>query len=322
MLSNFTYVKATSLKEAKKQLASDNARIYAGGIDLLGCLRDHVFSAEKIVSISKIKELQGIRETAEGLRIGALTTITEVAGNPIIQKRYAVLAQAAASVASPQLRNQGTLGGNICQKPRCWYYRGEFLCLRKGGDLCYAVEGENQFHCILSGDRCYIVHPSDIASALVALQAKVSITGPKGNRTVSIENFHVPPSIDVHKETILANNEIVTEFFVPSTPAGFKSSYRKVRARQSWDFAIAGVALALQFSGDRIRQARVVLSAAAPIPWRSREVEEIITDKQLNLDTVAKAVNVVMKNAQPLEKNGYKIPLFKGILEEELLAIV
>jgi len=322
MLSNFTYVKATSLKEAKKQLASDNARIYAGGIDLLGCLRDHVFSAEKIVSISKIKELQGIRETAEGLRIGALTTITEVAGNPIIQKRYAVLAQAAASVASPQLRNQGTLGGNICQKPRCWYYRGEFLCLRKGGDLCYAVEGENQFHCILSGDRCYIVHPSDIASALVALQAKVSITGPRGNRTVSIENFHVPPSIDVDKETILANNEIVTEFFVPSTPAGFKSSYRKVRARQSWDFAIAGVALALQFSGDRIRQARVVLSAAAPIPWRSREVEEIITDKQLNLDTVAKAVNVVMKNAQPLEKNGYKIPLFKGILEEELLAIV
>ena len=322
MLSNFTYVKATSLKEAKKQLASDNARIYAGGTDLLGCLRDHVFSAEKIVSIGKIKELQGIRETAEGLRIGALTTITEVAGNPIIQKRYAVLAQAAASVASPQLRNQGTLGGNICQKPRCWYYRGEFLCLRKGGDLCYAVEGENQFHCILSGDRCYIVHPSDIASALVALQAKVSITGPRGNRTVSIENFHVPPSIDVHKETILANNEIVTEFFVPSTPAGFKSSYRKVRARQSWDFAIAGVALALQFSGDRIRQARVVLSAAAPIPWRSREVEEIITDKQLNLDTVAKAVNVVMKNAQPLEKNGYKIPLFKGILEEELLAIV
>jgi xanthine dehydrogenase YagS FAD-binding subunit len=322
MLSNFTYIKATSLKEAKKQLSSDNTRIYAGGTDLLGCLRDHVFSAEKIVSISKIKELQGIRETAEGLRIGALTTVTEVAGNPIIQKRYTVLAQAAASVASPQLRNQGTIGGNICQKPRCWYYRGEFLCLRKGGDLCYAVGGENQFHCILGGDRCYIVHPSDIASALVALQAKVSITGPKGNRSVSIENFHVPPSIDVHKETILANDDIITEFIVPSTSAIFKSSYRKVRARQSWDFAIAGVALALQFSGDRIRQARVVLSAAAPIPWRSREVEEIITDKQINTDTVEKAVNVVTKKAQPLEKNGYKIPLFKGILEEELLAIV
>jgi len=322
MLSNFTYVKTTSLKEAKKQLSSDDSRIHAGGTDLLGCLRDHVFSAKKIVSISKIKELQGIRETAEGLRIGALTTIAEMAGNPIIRKRYAVLAQAAASVASPQLRNQGTIGGNICQKPRCWYYRGEFLCLRKGGDLCYAVGGESQFHCILGGDRCYIVHPSDIASALVALQAKVSITGPRGNRTVSIENFHVPPSVDVHKETILANNDIITEFFIPSAPAGFKSSYRKVRTRQSWDFAIAGVALALQFSNDRIKQARVVLSAAAPIPWRSREVEEIITDKQINSDTVAKAVNVVMKNAQPLEKNSYKIPLFKGILEEELLAIV
>ncbi|HUT85103.1 MAG TPA: FAD binding domain-containing protein, partial [Thermodesulfobacteriota bacterium] len=257
-----------------------------------------------------------------GLRIGALTTIAEVAGNPVIQKRYAVLAQAAASVASPQLRNQGTIGGNICQKPRCWYYRGEFLCLRKGGDLCYAVGGENQFHCILGGDKCYMVHPSDIASALVALQAKVSITGPMGNRTVSIENFDVPPSIDVRKETILATNEIVTEFFVPSTSAGFKSSYRKVRARQSWDFAIAGIALAVEFSDDRLRRARVVLSAAAPIPWRSIEVEEILTDKQINSKTVAKAVNVVMKNAQPLEKNGYKIPLFKGILEEELLAIV
>jgi len=322
MLSNFTYVKTTSLKEAKKQLSSDNARIYAGGTDLLGCLRDHVFSVDKIVSISKIKELQGIREAAEGLRIGALTTIAEVAGNPVIQKRYAVLAQAAASVASPQLRNQGTIGGNICQKPRCWYYRGEFLCLRKGGDLCYAVGGENQFHCILGGDKCYMVHPSDIASALVALQAKVSITGPMGNRTVSIENFDVPPSIDVRKETILATNEIVTEFFVPSTSAGFKSSYRKVRARQSWDFAIAGIALAVEFSDDRLRRARVVLSAAAPIPWRSIEVEEILTDKQINSKTVAKAVNVVMKNAQPLEKNGYKIPLFKGILEEELLAIV
>ena len=322
MLSNFTYVKTTSLKEAKKQLSSDNARIYAGGTDLLGCLGDHVFSVDKIVSISKIKELQGIREAAEGLRIGALTTIAEVAGNPVIQKRYAVLAQAAASVASPQLRNQGTIGGNICQKPRCWYYRGEFLCLRKGGDLCYAVGGENQFHCILGGDKCYMVHPSDIASALVALQAKVSITGPMGNRTVSIENFHVPPSIDVRKETVLATNEIVTEIFVPSTSAGFKSSYRKVRARQSWDFAIAGVALAVEFSDDRLRQARVVLSAAAPIPWRSIEVEEILTDKQINSKTVAKAVNVVMKNAQPLEKNGYKIPLFKGILEEELLAIV
>jgi len=199
MLPNFTFVKAASLKEEMKQLSTDDARIYAGGTDLLGCLRDHVFGAEKVVSISKIKELDGIRETADGIRIGALTTVARVAEDAVIKKHYPVLAQAAASVASPQLRNQGTIGGNICQKPRCWYYRGEFHCLRKGGDRCYAVGGENQFHCVLGGDRCYIVHPSDIAAALVSLRASVHIAGPQGNRTVALKGFYVPPSVDLHK---------------------------------------------------------------------------------------------------------------------------
>jgi xanthine dehydrogenase YagS FAD-binding subunit len=321
MLPNFTYVKARTLKEATKQLSSDDARLYAGGTDLLGCLRDRVFGAEKVVSISRIKELRGIHEMADGLRIGSLTTVTEVAANPVIKKNYPVLSQAAASVGSPQLRNQGTIGGNICQKPRCWYYRGEFHCLRKGGDRCYAVGGENQFHCILGGERCYIVHPSDIAAALVSIESSVRIAGPQGSRTVSLKDFYVPPSVDVHKENILAKNEIVTEIIIPPAPPGLKSSYRKVRARRSWDFAIAGVALALQFSSGRIKQARVVLSAAGPMPWQSKDVEEVLTDKRLTSDIVADAVNAVMKNAQPLAKNGYKIPLFQGILEEELTVI-
>jgi xanthine dehydrogenase YagS FAD-binding subunit len=321
MLGNFSYVRATSVKEAVRHLSAENDRVHAGGTDLLGCLRDQVFGVDKVVSISRVKDLRGIRETPEGLRIGALTTVAEVAENVLVKKRYQVLAQAASSVASPQLRNQGTIGGNICQKPRCWYYRGEFHCLRKGGSLCYALAGENQFHCILGGGPCYIVHPSDIASALVALEASVRIAGPKGVRTVPAERFHVMPSKDVHRETILAHNEIVTDVIVPAAQQGFRSSYRKVRARRSWDFAIAGLALSLRFSGGSITRARIVLTAAAPVPWRVREVEELLVGNKIDGNTRLKALDAVMKNARPLEKNGYKIPLFRGILEEELAAI-
>ncbi|MGE5310873.1 MAG: FAD binding domain-containing protein [Nitrospirota bacterium] len=322
MLPSFTYARAGSLKEAIRELASEGARIHAGGTDLLGCLRDGVFEARKVVSISNLKDLRGISETASGgLRIGSLTTITEVAESPLVRERYAGLAQGAAEVASPQLRNQGTIGGNLCQKPRCWYYRGEFHCLRKGGTVCYAVDGENEFHCIFGGDMCYIVHPSDTAPPLVALEAKLRIVGPRGSRTVPVEKFHVPPSQDVQRETVLEAGEIVTEVLLPPPPPGLRSSYRKVRARRSWDFALAGVALALQFSGDRVEKARVVLSGAAPIPWRAKAVEEVIVGTMLDAGTIAKAAVAVVQNARPLQHNGYKVPLFQGLLEEELLAI-
>jgi xanthine dehydrogenase YagS FAD-binding subunit len=322
MLPSFTYARAGSLKEAIRELASEGARIHAGGTDLLGCLRDGVFEARKVVSINNLKDLRGIRETASGgLRIGSLTTITEVAESPLVRDRYAGLARGAAEVASPQLRNQGTIGGNLCQKPRCWYYRGEFHCLRKGGTACYAVDGENQFHCIFGGDQCYIVHPSDTAPPLVALEAKVRIVGPRGSRTVAVEKFHVPPSQDVQKETVLETGEIVTEVLLPPPPPGLRSSYRKVRARRSWDFALAGVALALQFSGERVMKARVVLSGAAPIPWRAKRAEEVITGTTLDSGTIAKAATAVVENARPLEHNGYKVPLFQGLLEEQLSAI-
>ncbi|MGB5158785.1 FAD binding domain-containing protein [Desulfobacterium sp. N47] len=322
MLPNFTYVRARSEKEAIKHLASEGARIHAGGTDLLGCLRDRVFNAKKIVSISKLDFLHGIRKTAEGgLRIGALTTITEVAQNPIIRNRYNVLSQAASEVASPQLRNQGTIGGNICQKPRCWYYRGEFHCLRKGGDQCFAAEGENQFHCIFGGDMCYIVHPSDTSPALVALGASVRITGKRGNRTVLMEHFHVPPDKDVQKETVLEPDEIVTEIILPVASPALKSSYRKVRARRSWDFALAGVALAIEFDGTTVAKAKVVFSGVAPVPWRSKEVEKSITGKTIDANLAAKAAEEAIKGAEAMGKNAYKIPLLRGVIEEELIAI-
>lgn len=322
-MPNFSYVRIRSLKEATEHLSSDGARVHAGGTDLLGCLRDNVFGATKVVSISGLKNLRGIEETKEGgLRIGALTTITEIADSEKVRDHYPALAKAASEVASPQLRNQGTIGGNLCQKPRCWYYRGEFHCLRKGGPTCYAYQGENQFHCIFgSGGICYITHPSDTAPALVAYQATLRILGPRGTKLLPIEKFYVLPSQDVRKETVLKPNEILTEILLPPQSKGLLSSYRKVRARQSWDFALAGVALALKLKEDRVEKARVVLSGAAPIPWRSKEAEQTLTGNPLNTDTITRAVNAALKNAEPLEKNSYKIPLFQGILEEELRAI-
>jgi xanthine dehydrogenase YagS FAD-binding subunit len=321
MLTNFSYVRPKTMREAMKQLSSPGAGLHAGGTDLLGCLRDQVFAVKKLVSISGLKELNGIIATPDnGLSIGALTTITEVAEHPVVNKNYAALAQAAREVASPQLRNQGTMGGNLCQKPRCWYYRGEFHCLRKGGEKCFAVAGENQYHCILGGGPCFTVHPSDTAPALVAFDASVRITGPKGSRTVPVEKFHVLPRTDVRRETVLEPGEIVTEIVLP--PArGLLSSYRKVRARASWDFALAGIALALRLKDGVVADARTVLSGAAPVPWRSREIEAAITGKMLDADVIAKAAEAAMKNAQPLKENEYKVPLFRGMIEEELAAI-
>jgi len=322
MLTNFTYVRPKSLEEALKHLSSEGSRVHAGGTDLLGCLRDHVFEASKVVSLSSMKSLRGIRKSGQGgMRIGALTTIREIGGNPDIQKHYAALAQAASEVASPQLRNQGTLGGNICQKPRCWYYRGDFHCLRKGGEECFALAGENAFHCIFGGESCYIVHPSDTAPALGALGAQITIRGPKGQRSVALEKFHVPPAEDYTKETCLEAGEIVTEIGLPPPVEGLRSSYRKVRARQSWDFALAGVALALVFKEDQVIKARVFLSGVAPVPWRSSEVEEVITGKRLDDEVVRRAGEAAVQKARPLEHNAYKIPLLRGLIEEQLLAI-
>jgi xanthine dehydrogenase YagS FAD-binding subunit len=321
MLTNFSYARPKSLKEAIKHLSSPGAGLHAGGTDLLGCLRDHVFTVKKLVSISGLKELKGITMTPDnGLRIGTLTTIKDVAEHGLVNEHYAALAQAARDVASPQLRNQGTMGGNLCQKPRCWYYRGEFNCLRKGGEKCFAAAGENQYHCILGGGPCFIVHPSDTAPALVAFDASMRITGPKGSRTVPVEKFHVLPRTDVRRETVLEPGEIVTEIVLPPS-RGLRSSYRKVRARASWDFALAGIALVLRFKDGVVAEARAVLSGAAPVPWRSREIEAAITGKKLDADVIAKAAEAAMKNAQPLKENEYKVPLFRGMIEEELAAI-
>jgi xanthine dehydrogenase YagS FAD-binding subunit len=322
MVPNFSYVRPTTLAQAIGHAGAPGAKVLAGGTDLLGCLRDRIVDAPTVVSLTRVAELRGIEEAGSGLRIGALATVAEVARHPLVNQKYVALARAAASVASPQLRNQGTIGGNLCQRPRCWYFRGDFQCTRKGGDTCYAMDGENQYHCIFGGSSCVMVHPSDTATALVALGAKASVAGPRGNRTVALESFFVLPEQDTTKENALGPGEILTEVIIPAPPAAFASTYRKVRARGTWDFALAGVAVALSFKESTIQTARLVLGAAAPIPWRSTEAEKVLVGSRLDRKTIDRAAAAAVKGAVPLEQNEYKVAMFRGLVQEVLEGLV
>ncbi|HEX9189291.1 MAG TPA: xanthine dehydrogenase family protein subunit M [Vicinamibacteria bacterium] len=321
MLPNFAYVRPTTLDDAVRHLAEGHGLVHAGGTDLLGCLREGVMAPSTVVSLSGIPGLRGIEETPEGLTIGALTPLSEVAASPLVRERYTALAEAAAQVGSPQLRNQGTLGGNLCQKPRCWYYRGDFACLRRGGELCYAYLGENEFHAVAGGGPCYIVHPSDTAPALVALGALAHVAGPKGQRTVPLDRFFVLPEKDLKRETVLEPGEILTKLLLPGTPAGLRSTYRKVRSRASFDFALVGAALALQMEGGRVARARVVFSGVAPAPWPAPAVEKALAGRRLDPDTIARAAAAAALKLEPLEKNAYKVPLLRGLVQERLEAL-
>ena len=322
MLQKFSYKKAASIQDAVALAGAPGAHILAGGSDLLGCLRDGVFAAETVVSISGVAELKGIgARSGGGLRIGALTPLAEIAANQQVVEQYRALAEAAGSVASPQLRNQGTIGGNLCQRPRCWYFRGDFHCLRKGGETCFAETGENQFHAILGWDRCYMVHPSDTASALVALGARVTIAGARGRRTIPLEAFFVLPKVSIVKENVLLPGEIVTEILLDAPPRGQRSTYRKVRERGAFDFATAGAAIAVTLADGKVAAARVVLSGVAAAPWRSVDAEKALVGKALDNATVEAAAQAAVKDAVPLDKNDYKIAMVRGILEETLLRL-
>jgi xanthine dehydrogenase YagS FAD-binding subunit len=322
MLPNFTYVRPTTLAEAVRLLGAPGAHVHAGGTDLLGCLRDRVFGARTLVSLAALPDLCVVRRTLDGgLSIGAMTTLTEVASHPEIVESYPTLAKAAGAAASPQLRNQGTLGGNLCQRPRCWYFRGDFHCARKGGGTCYAVEGENQFHCVFGGDVCFIVHPSDTASALVALEATIRATGPNGDRSVPAAQFFILPSTDYARENVLQPGEVVTEIVLPAQLRGTRGAYRKVRARGAWDFALAGAAVVATVTEGRVDRARIVLSAAAPAPWRVPEAERVVVGQRLTAGVARKAGAVAVKGAEPLANNAYKTELLRGAVEEALLEI-
>jgi xanthine dehydrogenase YagS FAD-binding subunit len=323
MMKNFSYVKAGSLAEAIKALSTKGAWVHAGGTDLLGCIRDDVIEIEKVVSLSNLKSLKGIASGSGGsIRIGALTPLADIAANSAISGNYTVLSQAAAAVGSPQIREQGTIGGNLCQRPRCWYFRSDLQCRKKGGSSCYAMAGENQYHAIFGGGPCFFVHPSDVAVALAALQARLIIAGPSGNKTVKIENFFVSPKDNVRKENVLSQGEVITEVHVPAMGGNAKSSYRKVMARESWDFALTSVAAVLQFENDTVRAAKIVLGGVGPYPWRVDGVEKLLAGKKLDDELAAAAGEAAVSGAVPLRDNAYKLEIVRGAVEESIAAFI
>lgn len=295
-------------------------RLMAGGQDLLTEMKDHLVEPEAVVNLKHIPGMDRLQyDPRNGLQIGALVTVAEVAESADVRAHFPALAQAAGSVASPQIRHVGTMGGNLCQRPRCWYYRNEHIhCLKKGGDRCYAIAGENKYNAILGGGPSFIVHPSDTATALTALGATITIFGPKGSRTIPIEKFFVLPRVSVRHENILKPDEIVTGITVPVSASAAHSVYLKFREKESMDWAMAAAAVALHLSGGKVVEARIVLGGVAPIPWRVPRAEAALKGKSLRAETLEMAANIALEGAAPLGKNAYKIPLTKALVRRAL----
>lgn len=328
-MKNFQHVNPTSLAQATTTLSSNpEAWVMAGGIDLLGEMKNGIVTPKTLVNLKTVPGLDYIKfSEAEGLRIGALTTLAKIESHAEIRSRYAVLAQAAHSVATPQIRNVGTLGGNLCQRPRCWYYRNPaFPCIKKGGAECFSVAGENKYNAILGGGPAFIVHPSDCAPALVALGAEVILTDPRGTRSMPLEKFFVLPKENVLRENCLQPGEVITEVHVPA-PNGassgeWRSVYLKVKERGAWDFALSAAAVNVQRSGGVCRSARVVLGGVAPVPWRSPEAEKICTGKKIDETLATAAGRAAVAAAVPLGKNDYKVDMTANLVKRALLMCV
>jgi len=320
-MKNFSYLQPESLAEASglaRQFPAD-AMLYAGGTDLLGLLKDGILSPAKVINLKAIAGLDCVEYArGKGLRIGALTPLATIAEHPLIMQQFTALAQAAARVGTPQLRNMGTIGGNLCQRPRCSYFRGEFACLRKGGGTCFAVDGQNQQHCIVGGDSCYMVHPSDTAVALLALDAQITIFNGKKQCSVPVSEFYVLPGQDYRRETILRAGDIVSEILIPEAPEGSVSGYVKFTERNASEFAIVSVACAAQKTNGRIKSGRVALGGVAPIPWFEKTVSSLLCDLPADPEKIAAIASKALIGAEPLELNACKIPLTRNLLKRLL----
>lgn len=316
-MKTFTSANPKSVSEAVRLLAKGNAAVAGGGSDLLGMVKDHLVSPDVVVHLRSIPGLDQVKEQGNQVVIGGLVTLAELAEHPLIRGRYAVLAEAASVVGTPQIRNAGTLAGNVCQRPWCWYFRNGFPCYKNGGKTCFSVTGENEFHAIFGGGPSYIVHPSDTAPALVALDAKFKIAGPSGERMIDAADFFAPPSKDPARENVLGHDEVLTEVHI-GPHANLRSTYHKELDRESWTHAVAGVAIALEMNGDTCKKARVVLSGVAPIPWRVPKVEAMLEGKRITAELAAQAGQAAVEGAKPLAKNGYKVKLTAAIVKRTL----
>ena len=322
-MNRFELARATSPAAARDLLAEKPGSVFkAGGIDLIDHLKEHLVEPPRVVDLKTIPGLDGITAAADGsLRIGPLATLARVAADAGVRKSHAALAQACAEAASPQIRNVATVGGNLLQRPRCWYYRLEsYRCLKKGGDVCFAVGGENRYHAVFGAGPSYAVHPSNAAVPLVAFGASFILEGEQGSRTVPASEFFTSPAKDPERENQLRPGEILTEILVPAA-AGVRSAYQDVRERAAFDWPLVSAAVALKVEGGVVREARVVLGAVAPVPWRSAKAEQALVGKPLEEATAAAAARAAVFGATPLSDNGYKVGLVQTLVRRALVSI-
>jgi xanthine dehydrogenase YagS FAD-binding subunit len=323
----FEWANPTTIDEAVKLLNDQTAidideapRPIAGGQDLLTTMKEYSSQPSRVVNLKSIRGLNKLSLDAKGLTIGALITLTELEEHQPTRKNIPGLVEAAHSIATPQIRNLGTVAGNLCQRPRCWYFRlEEVTCLKKGGDTCYSFTGENKYNAILGGGPSYIVHPSDLAPMLVALGAQLNVTGSQGKRVIPLDKFFTLPSEgNLRRENVLKNDDIITEIFVPASPLTARSTYLKFKERDSLDFAMSAVAVALQMNGKTVKDVRIVLGGVAPIPWRVPDAEKFVIGKELTNDVLQEAGKIALARAEPLQNNAYKIPLTQTLVRRAL----
>lgn len=321
----FQLYQPSSVADAQKLLKQNgpDVLVLAGGLDSMDWLKDRIRKPKAVVDLSGIDELRGIRETADGVEIGAMTTLTEIVQNPIIRQKFGLLAQAAELVASPQIRNQGTIGGNLSQDTRCWYYRAGWPCYRAGGNICYADTpvGRNREHAILHAERCVAVNPSDTAPACIALEAKFVVVTPKGQRVIDAEDYFVGPDLDITRMNILRPGYLLTVIRIPSKWMNATFYFEKVRDRNVWDFPLMNVASSMRMSGETIQDIRIAVNAVAARPLRLKMVEDSLRGKPRNAPTAEAAGRLAVQGAVPLQFNAYKIPLMRNLVKRAITGV-
>jgi xanthine dehydrogenase YagS FAD-binding subunit len=317
----FTYVNAANEKEALAALSPERGRILpiAGGMDLLGLMKDHIVRPDRIVNVKNLDAT--ITPTADGgLRIGAAVRIADLLEHAAARRLYPALVKAAAEVGTPQIRNAATVGGNIMQRPRCWYFRNEeFDCLKKGGARCFAVEGENQHHAIFGDGPCHIVHPSSLAQPAVAYGARFRTIGPSGERMIDAGEFFITPDRNMWNENVLGPSELLTHIVLPPTGAAVRAATYEVRFKRAHDWPLASATIVATMAGDIVRAARVVLGAVAPIPWRSPAAEAALAGRRLDEVAAVQAADAAVMGARPLSGNAYKVQIAKTAVKRAIL---
>jgi xanthine dehydrogenase YagS FAD-binding subunit len=321
-MTNFKIAQPQSAEQVLALLSKGGEKVslMAGGTDLLTEIKEGVVEPDLVVDLGAIRELAFIRKDRDGVHIGAMTTVADLASDPGIRTDYPGLHEAALSVATPQLRNVGTVGGNLCQRPRCWYYRdAKFFCRKKGGSQCFASRGRNKYHAIFGGGICHIVYPSDLAPMFIALDAEAVIVSPGGEKALPLGEFYALPSKNVRRENNLNPNEFLREIRIPPAKKGDRSTYLKLKERGTWDFALASAAVKATVAGNGFSDVKIVLGGVAPIPWRLEKMEQAVMRRRLSESLIKEAAGVALQEARPMEENVYKIALVETLLVRSLL---